>query len=157
MRTCPHMSVPFRTCACAEILDISMWWCGEVRKFKKYVPHPHHESPQNVPKNKKKSSKNGNMYFKNDLHIITVWERAQFCFPILYIYVWCGAGADKVKWCGVGCGADFFDELWCAVRYGIRKFWEMLFTNILAFTYRVRKLNLHPPKMTHIGCWNCNL
>ena len=61
------------------------------------VPHQHHGSPQNVQKNQKNSSKNGNMYFKNDLHIITVWERAQFCFPILYINVWCGAGADKVK------------------------------------------------------------
>ena len=108
--TLPHV----RMCGNFGYFYVMVRWGAEIQKICP-APTPWIAS-KCAKKNKKKSSKNGNMYFKNDLHIITVWERAQFCFPILYINVWCGAGADKVKWCGVGCGADFFDELWCAVR-----------------------------------------
>ena len=45
-----HVSVPFRTCTCADIWDISLCRCGVVRKFKKYFPRPHHDTPLNVPK-----------------------------------------------------------------------------------------------------------
>ena len=41
--------------------NIQYFYVRVRRVVRKYVPHPHHVPPKNVPKNQRNSSKNGNM------------------------------------------------------------------------------------------------
>ena len=107
-RTCAHVcTLPYvRMCENFGFFCAGAVLCGNSKNMSRTHTMNHLKMCQ---KNQKKSSKNENMYLKNDFRPFYKYRRAQ--------------------WCGVGCGAEIFLELWWAVRCGIWKFWEMLFTS----------------------------